>query len=301
MQTLSLQNRDEWLEERRKSIGASESAALFDASPWDSSLSLYAKKKGLYAPRQFNEAILWGSRFENAIADEWAERYRAQLENLGQFTILKDGRMSATLDPKIVACKSPVDEELTGPGILEIKKVAASKKREWEEDPPLYYQIQVQHQLAVTGWQWAFLAPLFIGEHSMELGAVLVKRNDAFISKLREKVEKFCEMLDNDIQPEADGTRATADALALLHPKDNGETIQLGNDLLQIADSLESVKRTISSLQVQEREFKNRLVAAIGAATFAELPDGSKYSYKTQTKKEHTVAETTFRVLRRKP
>jgi putative phage-type endonuclease len=303
MQIHHLTNREQWLQARLKFIGASESAALFDASPWESALSLYAKKlnlRGVALPSGNDEAIRWGSRFENAIADEWAERNKATLENLGAFTILTEGNLSATLDRKIVACK-PIDFErpLEGPGALEIKKVAASKKAQWEDAPPIHYQIQVQHQLAVTGWKWAILAPLFIGEYSMELGSVVIERNDEFIAKLVQKANEFCQRFEKKMPPEADGSKATAEALAILHPNDNGTTIQFTSEQSQLIEDYESVTTTISSLEMLKREVKNRIVAALGDATYGECADGRRYSYKTVFKKKHVVEETTFRMLRK--
>jgi len=44
----------------------------------------------------------------------------------------------------------------------------------------------------------------------------------------------------------------------------------------------------------------NYLKAAIGSHTIGVLPNGEMWTYKTQSRKEHIVKESTFRVLRRK-
>ena len=45
----SYQTRPEWLRERRHGIGASDAAALYGESPWQSPMSLWAEKRGLTA------------------------------------------------------------------------------------------------------------------------------------------------------------------------------------------------------------------------------------------------------------
>ena len=74
-------------------------------------------------------------------------------------------------------------------------------------------------------------------------------------------------------------------------------------DLCQAATDLAGAKEKIKELEAMETAAKNRLVAAIGEASFAVLPDGRKFSYKQQsrTEKPRTLEEcktSTFRVLR---
>ena len=52
-----------------------------------------------------------------------------------------------------------------GPCIFEAKTVSAFKAGEWEDGIPDEYYLQVQHYMAVTGYQGAYVAALIGGNN----------------------------------------------------------------------------------------------------------------------------------------
>jgi hypothetical protein len=58
-------------------------------------------------------------------------------------------------------------------------------------------------------------------------------------------------------------------------------------------------KEDIKEAEARKLAAENLIKAAIGEASFGDLPDGARYSWKQQSRKECVVAASTFRVLRR--
>lgn len=283
-----------WLETRRLGLGASESAALFGVTAWDSPYSLWAGKLGLLEGKPKNEAMRWGTKLESLIADEYAESTGHALKDFGRYSIMRSSQtpiLFATLDRVIESAPGH-----DGPGVLEIKAVGAHREDEWAEEPPLRYQVQLQHQLAVTGYSWGVLAVLFGGQ---KFGFIEQPRNDKFIGALAKKAKDFWRHVESGEPPSVDGAKQTEEALKYLHPNDSGATVELPPEAADWDAQLEQIDADLKALEMRKREVRNQLIAAIGDASFARLPNGVRYSYKTTTRKGHEVKESTFRALRR--
>jgi predicted phage-related endonuclease len=105
--------------------------------------------------------------------------------------------------------------------------------------------------------------------------------------------------VQRQIPPDVDGSASTAKVLAKLHPEDDGSEVFLPAEAADWTDEIEAAKEQIKTAEVMKQAAENRLKAAIGDATFGLLPDGSRWSWKSQTRKSYVVEEATFRVLRR--
>ena len=265
-----------WLEARRGCVGASESAALFGAHHYLSPYALYCRKRGL-VPDDIGdeEAAAWGKRLEPAIADWYAETSGRVLVDHGRHALrlhLERPYLGATLDREIVA----FDER--GPGALEIKTADPVLAHEWEEGPPLAYQIQVQHQLAVTGWTWGVIV-VSLGRRNPLVFEVA--RNDEFIEVLLEECEAFWRRVTEGDPPDVDGHPATGRALKALYPTDSGETIDLPAEAAKWDGERTALLKEKKGIEARLDALDNNLRAAIGAASFARLPGGGSYSLMT--------------------
>ena len=67
-------NRDQWLELRRRGLGGSDAATVVNLNPYSSRLALYADKLGLIPDRDDNEAMRQGRDLEAYVAERWCER-----------------------------------------------------------------------------------------------------------------------------------------------------------------------------------------------------------------------------------
>jgi putative phage-type endonuclease len=293
---IKYETRNEWLAARTLSIGASESAALFDLSPdsRESEFSLWAKKTGLAEPEQIDaEWLEWGQLLEAPIAERYAKRTGCKLWTPPTpWCVAVHPRlpfMTATVDRWIIEAPGREDR-----GDLEIKNVGAFNS-DWRDEVPLYIQAQVQHQLAVTGFKWGVVAAL-IGGNKME--TIEIERNPEFIAELEAKAIEFWDKVQRKEAPPVDGKAATARTLKLLHPSDNGATIALDSDVASWVDKLAKAKEDEKAAEAAKKEAENHIKATLGPNTFGTLPDGRIVSLKTQARAGYTVDPCEFRTLR---
>lgn len=302
---------DAWLSGRRFGIGASDSAGIFgEGYVGQSECSVAIDKMGLAdtGPEDC-EQFECGHALQSGILELASRRIGCEVINPGNFTIFQSCDFPWLLASLDGAC---VHDD--GPAPVEAKNVSTFLAKDWddEENPPLKFQIQCQHQMAVTGHQHAFLVGL-IGGNKVRVRRIA--RNERFIEQaLIPKLDQFWKLVtegraaiaagESPRLPPVDGSEGTRRALAKLYADDNGEEVFLTDPaLVQAAADLAGAKEKIKALEELESYAKNQLVAAIGPASFAVLPNGQRFSYKAQTRTEkpRTLEEcksTTFRVLR---
>ena len=295
VELVSFATREDWLAQRTTGIGASESAALFGLSRWDSELSLWTKKRGIVGlDAGESERLEIGLAIEPTIAALYQRRTERTLWSPPTpWTIARHPRlpfMTASVDRWIIEAPGRA-----GRGVLEMKNVDTFMADEWEDGPPLSYTIQFQHQLAVTGFAWGSVAGLIGGNRFRSFD---LERDDAFIAELEAKCGDFWGRVQGGHMPSPDGSEASARALKLLHPKDDGTGVHLPDEAVAWWDELARIRKESSANAKREKELKNFLSGAIGAATFGALPDGRLISYKHQDRDGYTVEPTTFRTLK---
>lgn len=290
------ENREQWLRERSRSIGGSESPAIMGAvtnSAWSSPLSIWADK--VAPPTEFSESTerqQLGLLLEPVVCDLYRQKWGGTVEQWPAHTIARHPErpfIHATPDAVLLEDGKP------GPGSLSIKTWSEHDQKAWESEPPMYAQVQIQQELAVLGWQWGVIAVLF---GSQRLERYYVERNDYFIDALYSACGEFWRYVTDRVEPPIDESRATSLALSRLHPDDSGAAVRLPGDADDVILEMESAKETIKAAERIEARTSNQLKAWIGDATYGVTPDGRTYSWKTQTRKSYTVAESTCRVLR---
>jgi len=317
----SFATREEWLAARRTyGIGSSDVPAILGISRFQSALALYHEKKGLKAPSPATEEQRrWGQILEEPIAQRFALETKRPVYNPndGDFKILRRTDrpfMIASVD-RIQICDAHnamsqgfvLAEGMTpapaeGMGILEIKNAHLMMRDEWQGEhannqPPVEYQVQLQHQLAVTGALWGSIAAL--------IGGVIflwadVPRDQELIDRLIDMEAEFMRRLELSDPPLADGSESSRDVLRKLYPKDNGQLITLGPEALEWHHALEAAKLARKQAEADEALMSNLLKQAIGENTGGILPDGNIYTHKWQERAEFLSPKSEFRVLRLK-
>lgn len=304
--------REGWLAARKSMIGASESAAIFGVGYANQSpITVWNSKTG--GPElEIEPAALKrmdrGRKLEPIIAAEFADETGLIVEDPGDFTIFRHPELDwlgATLDRIVI-------HDDYGPMPVEIKSVNGRFRNDWNEDdePPLKYMVQVQHQMAVTGASHAYLVGLIGGD---ELVIRLIERNQRFIDAMLARLAEFWQYVLARTMPPVDESEATRAMLGLIYPRDTGEEITLPDDFIELDRELLDVKEQIKTLETREKAIENRIKAAIGDATRGVLPVGS-YTWKQQNRTtidaellrselpeiaDQFSKTTSFRVLRR--
>jgi putative phage-type endonuclease len=181
--------RDDWLEVRRTGIGSSDAAAAVGLNPYQSQLELWMLKPGkgdlvpAIDPLDDTSPMFWGTLLEPIVAAHYTKR-----------TGNKVRRVNAILQhPEHAWMLANVDREVVGAGdvqILECKTAGIHGARLWRDGVPEYVQLQVMHQLAVTGHQAADVAVLIGGQ---ELRIFRIERDEALIARLIALEQEFWE------------------------------------------------------------------------------------------------------------
>ena len=187
-------------------------------------------------------------------------------------------------------------DDKSGPGALEVKTSDSFMRRVWEQWPPLHYQVQLQAQMLVCGLQWGSIAVLMGGN---KLRHWDFERNERFQEAMIHRTREFWRCVELEMPPAIDGSMATANALAKLFKDEDGTAVVLTEEYAKETDRLEEIRYQQSELKKERDEIENRLLAAIGTATYAILPDGASYSLKTINRKGYMVEPTSYRCLKR--
>lgn len=289
-------NREDWLMARNQGVGASESAALFGISPWETPYSLWAKKTGrVEEDGPSGEWIRWGSLLEGPIASRYQELTGRIVEQAGQYAVAQHPTISCMrATPDRFVTLAP---DRTPDGLLQIKNTNAFNGHDWDDGPPDFIQVQVQHEMACTGRSWASVAVLIGGAEFRHFD---VERNDSFITELEAQCQWFWEFVQSDQPPPIDGSDRTLEVLKKLHPLDNGQEVTLPPDAIKWWAQLEAAKVEIKAATSSKTEAEAFIKAAIGSATFGLLPDGRRLSLKTSSNPGHNTptAPYTYRTLR---
>ncbi|MHC8402924.1 YqaJ viral recombinase family nuclease [Pseudomonas sp. MDT1-17] len=289
--------REDWLAVRKQGIGSSDAGAAVGLNPYKSQLELWLEKTGRDAtlskidPQDEESPAYWGNVLEPIVAWHYSKR-----------TGKKVRRINAVLqhpDPELPWMLANIDREVMGADdvqILECKTAGINGARLWREGVPEYVQLQVMHQLAVTGKQAADVAVLLGGQH---LEIHRIERDESLIARLIDLERLFWDYVVSDTPPPADGSASAEQALRCLYPEDSGQNLDLSQDLLicKTFTELQSVRESIALQEKQEAQLKQTLQQAMGDASRAAFATGSI----TWKKAKDRVALDIPRLLKEKP
>ncbi|KWH22645.1 YqaJ viral recombinase family protein [Burkholderia multivorans] len=265
-------SREDWLEVRRTGIGGSDAAAAVGLNPYMSPLELWLDKTGRADdlprpdPDDTRSPTYWGTLLEPIVAASYTKQTGNRVR-----------RVNAVLrHPTIPFMLANLDREVVGVPdvqILECKTTGEFGARRWREGVPEYVQLQVQHQLAVTGKSAADVAVLICGQ---TLEVHRIERDDSLIARLIELEARFWWFVESDTPPPADGSESADRALRHLYPG-NGETVDFSDDsrLSSLFADLVAVRAEIETRQQLEAQFKQAIQEAMGDATRALFETGS--------------------------
>ncbi len=289
--------REEWLNIRKKGIGSSDAAAAVGLNPYKSQLELWMEKTGRDAelpqldPTDDTSPAFWGTILEPIVASHYTNKTGNRVRRIN--AVLQHS------DPELSWMLANIDREVIGAEdvqILECKTAGINGSRLWKEGVPEYVQLQVMHQLAVTGKQAADVAVLLGGQH---LEVYRIERDETMIAQLIELERQFWNYVEKDTPPPADGSESADTALRCLFPQDHGETVDftVDEELTAAYETLKQVRETISEQEKQESALKQKIQQAMGDASRAVFASGAV----TWKKAKDTVTVDTKALLQDLP
>ena len=202
-------NRQEWLEQRKSGIGASDAASIIGLNPWKTNVRLWEEKTGLVESEDISDkpVVKYGNDAEPLLRELFKLDFPQYVVKYDEFKLFRNKEypfIFATLDGWIEGEKM---------GVLEIKTTEImhnSQWSKWKSGIPQNYYIQVLHQLLATGFDFVVLkAQIKSNRHQGEeltrtdTRHYFIEKNDVMddMEYLLEKELKFWDQVQNKIKP----------------------------------------------------------------------------------------------------
>jgi predicted phage-related endonuclease len=149
-----------------------------------------------------------------------------------------------------------MDPDQTG---IEAKTASAWLAGDWEDDIPVQYMVQIQHQMACTGWSH-FYAAAIVGNKFV---CHRVPRDEELIALITDKERDFFwDHLVARVPPDPDGSESSSDAIKRLWPNSKAaDPIPVLDDpeVERLAMVYQALGKQIKGLEKDRDEVGNRL------------------------------------------
>lgn len=280
-------NRQEWLAERKKSLGGSDMGAVLGMNSYTSPMAVWMDKTGRLPEKEQTEWMRLGTDLEDYVAQRFCE--------VSGLKVTKDN--STWRNDKYPHLHMNPDRRVVGQKAgVECKIVSQLNERKYKggEFPDSYYA-QCCTYLCVSEFDRWYLAALILGKgiRIYQLTRIpndtkpdwcdeSVYVDDEELTALGNTAEWFWGFVERDTPPPADGHPQTGAALVTLYPDSMDECIGIGSferdldNYFRLKEQLKSIEMTIDGIE-------NRIKAHLGECARGE---GEKYkvSWKTQTR-----------------
>lgn len=255
---------EEWLEERKKSLGGSDVGAVLGMNEYSSPYTIWADKTGKLPAFEGNEWTKLGNDLEGYVAQRFSEASGLKVMNdSATWRNDKYPHLHANIDRKVVGMKAGVECKLTSE--LNAKKYADG------EFPDRFYAQCVEY-LAVTEFEKWYLAVLIYGK-GIKIYQMTRIPNDvvpewceASVYVSDEEIEALVKATGDfwnnyvltNTPPMADGSASTSNTLKTIYPESNGETVSL----VAFESDLEQYKH-LASLEEDYKKMKEEVANKI--------------------------------------
>ena len=268
--------REQWLEERRKSIGGSDAGSLLGLNEYTSPYALWCEKTGKIIPEDISdkEAVRIGNDMEQYVAERWMEKTGKKVR--------RDNSM--IYNSEYPFAHANIDRAVIGEGAgLECKTTSSWEILQQCRDGhyPDQWYAQITHYLMVTGWERWYLGVLVLGKGFFEF---TIERNEAEIAALAAAERGFWDNVTNDTPPALDGADSTTEALkTILGDSAPGKAV----DLMAVSTDITlwlALKEKIKELEAEQARHQAAIMQFMGEAERGAFGNTS-ISFKTQTRR----------------
>jgi hypothetical protein len=274
----------------RKTISATQSAALYNASPYITPWMLYHYLRGADIESTATDRMSWGLKLQPLVLEQAQADLKLDINaNFSQrYVTAKNAPMGYTADA-VVWCPD------RGPGAVEVKCVFDYSvwMNTWDggKTPPRYHELQLQHQLTVgdgnNSYAWGVIAVWVCGEMKYYERA----RDDAVSIDLTERCVEMMQAVAHQREPEAFGSSAELPILAKLFPIVKGQQLDLRSDpagakWAQLAANLKSYKDQENFFGKAAKDAREHLLVMARDNETVLLP-GATLKLRTVDVKEH--------------
>ena len=277
------ENKQAWLEERTKDITSTEIAALFGISPYLTEYELWHRKKNnLIVEIEENERMKWGKILEDSIAKGVAEEQGWTIRRMYEYGRIPELRIGSSFDFSIIekvpsngdVPVEPMGSSVNGSretGLLEIKNVDGLQfKKGWIVDgdnveAPPHIELQVQHQLLVSGRAYAYIGALIGGNN-----LILIKREPSpkIHEAIKQKAAEFWKSIDDNTPPPPNFQTDSSLITSLYNYSEPGKVVDVAENeqIVKMAVEYKEAGDKIKVLDNMRDEIKAKILTVIGDA-----------------------------------
>lgn len=253
----------DWLEYRKRGIGGSDASVVCGISRYKSPVELWMEKTNQIPCQGAGEAAYWGTQLEAMVRTEFSKRTGVEVRRVLQ--LLQSAEypfMLANLDG---VCEHPD----LGTCVFEAKTASAYKAGEWDDAIPDEYMLQIQHYMAVTGYQGAYIAVL-IGGNTFRWR--FVARDEGLIASLIELEADFWNHVKDGTPPPLDGSNAAVRFLSEQFPNSTPQSqIILPDTAAELLRQYEDACEQLEDIAQQKQQAENLLKQMMGENEIGKL------------------------------
>lgn len=286
---------EEWLAQRKSYLGASETPAILGFDKYMTPLDVYLDKRGETEPSPAGVRAEAGLRAEEMIASWISDLYSLKIQ--------RDNKIRC--HPKLPFWRCNLDRLIVGQpngtAALELKTTSMETLKRWdpkaEELNPVFvhHWIQVQAQLAITGYKWAAIgvmpADSYQGFGQPEL--IPIQPDQEFITMMAGRVEEFWEGHVLSGVPPAPMTEGD---LKALYPRSLPKTLEIDEGTLEKVRQIAEMRKRIKGLGDELDEMELALKLLLTDYEAASYQGEVVCTYKSAKERE-SFNETTFTTL----
>ena len=274
-----------WLEHRTKGVGGSDMSAILGISKFDTPLTIWLSKTGRNVPEKLDSWAIRKGKHDEPLLRQWFRDLHPELEVWDGTDLSLTSRlyphMLASLDGYLY---DPATESF---GVLECKTANSYRAADWRDDDgnpriPDYYLVQVQHYLAVTGWQWGYVIADTSGVEPL---IIRFERDEDDIAVIVKAAEEFWRFVESGQMP----ALSNADDVRKVYPQptEELEDMSADDDLYDLMQHYADAAAKEAEYKALKESFKNSLIAKIGPREGLTC-GGYKATFKTVHRKGYT-------------
>lgn len=252
--TLGMSEAD-WLAQRARGLGGSDAATVCGVNPWKTPFALWMEKTNRQAPPDLSdsESVHFGKMLESVVADEFERRSGLKVQR-------RNAIFQSAAYPWMLA---DVDRAVVGQNAgLECKTTSAYNGDAWESGRvPDNYMLQVQHYMAVMGWEACYIACLIGGQRFVW---DRIERDEAIIAAVVAAEKQFWEQnVQGDVAPDiTGGDKETLDSL--FPAQELPDMLEPDSNMLAKARLCRTLEAEIKQLEDRKEKAVNELKFIIG-------------------------------------
>lgn len=256
---------EEWLKYRKMGITGTDAGAIVGMNPYKSALQVFVDKTTDNIEVFDNEAMKQGRDLEEYVAQRFCEAASKKVRRANAiFSNDEHPWMLADFDRLVVG-------ERAG---LECKTVSAYSADKWKNGAiPLHYQLQIQHYLAVSGYDAWYIAALILGK---EFIVHKIERDEELIQSLITIEKRFWEQnVLVGIMPDPDGSKTADEVLAKYFPQKEGISVLLPDYMETQLNRRKELVELIEKLEIEKKTIEQSVKKYLGDSNATEAENES--------------------------